>query len=237
MDDKFLIGLYPGKHRVLGVTLPAFSFWHLLGLHAIHSPFVDADGVLTLRDLQIAIKICQTRYPDQPRIKVTLRDVILHKLRAGKEAYVRAQCEAFLFYKQCHETLPAFWENENEVIPREITAPVILARVSNLMAKTNMGHAEIWNDLSPGYACWLSSTLGELEGADVRFEREEDLLEDDDDLPDLTKLNEAELYEVVKADRGEEWADAWLIRRRANPVNATSQSGSDNRPCGVAPWE
>ena len=219
MEENFLLSLYPGRHVILGVTLPLFSFWHLLGLHAIRSPFVIKDGIAELKDLQLAVKICQSRYPDQPDLRTWTSDAWLFFRRRNDIAFVGDQCARFVFYKECHEALPEFWDNENEIVPRSLTAPAILARVASLARRPGFTHSEIWNDIAPGYACWLSSAMAEQEGAELRFQREEDL--EEDDLPDLTKLSEEELYQVVLKDLGKEGADTWLANRQAHQNKET----------------
>lgn len=211
MDETFYRTLFPPRVRVLGHWLPPLSFWHLACLHAIGSPFVRDTGDITLADVQLAVKCCLTPWPRRPDLRPTLRD-LWQRLRHDRDpGYVRAASEAFALHRSSHEMRPEFWEHEG-ASPRFLTAPAILARVAQLERLTKFTHAEAWDQVTPGYAAWLTSTIIEQTGVELRFKREDD--ETDDGLPDLTQLDEAALFEIVKKDVGEEDARAWLERRR-----------------------
>jgi hypothetical protein len=211
VDDPFFRVLFPGRFRVLGRALPPLSYWHLACLHALGSPFVQTRGDITLADVQLAVKCARARWPHPPDLRPTWAD-LYQRLRYDRApAYVDAQAQVFAAWRAAHEVRPHFWDREGEV-PRLLTAPALLARVAQLERLTKFSHDQAWNDVTPGYASWLTSTVLEQEGGELRFVQESD--DEDDGLPDLNALNDAALYAIVLADRGAEFADEWLEARR-----------------------
>jgi len=212
VDDSFFRVLFPGRHRVLGRELPPFSFWHQACLYALSSPFVQASGNITLADVQIAVKVCHTRYPHSPDLRPTFADAWQRWRFDRRPDVVRGEAQAFAAYRAAFTARPRFWENEGE-LPRTYSAPAILAHVAQLERLTKFTHDQAWNDVPPGYADWLVSTIIEQLGGESRF-----LYEDDEqpetDLPDLNALEDDALFKIVERDRGTEFAQAWLDHRR-----------------------
>jgi hypothetical protein len=211
VDDSFYRCLFPGAHRVLGRRLFLFSFWHLLTLHAVESPLLDPDAQASLPDLQVGVKICRSRWPNQPDLRPSLRDRLMYRRHRNDAGFLRREMDRFGAYRAAHEAMPEFWQNEAEIVPRRLTAPAVLARVTSLMRRTNLSRDEIWNGIAPGEACWIDGAISEQEGGEMRFVRDGD--EAVSHLPDLTTLSEADLYTVVLADLGKERADAWAAAR------------------------
>lgn len=209
MDDVFHRTLFPPRVRVLGRWLPPLSFWHLACLQALESPFIRG-GDIALADIQLGVKIAFTRWPAPPPVRRTWREAAQRWLYDRSPSYVRREAEAFSLWRQLHELRPEFWEREDQ-LPRLLTAPAILARVAQLERLTKFTHAEAWNDLTPGYASWLISTIQEQQGAELRFVRDED--DENDELPDLTTMTEDELCAYIAQDLGAAEANAFMQRR------------------------
>jgi hypothetical protein len=224
VDENFYRSLFPGTHRVLGRELLPLSFFHLLALRAVESPLLDPDGDVELPDLMVAVKICRSRFPSQPNLRPCFREKLLFLWRKDDRAFLARETEKFLAYKTAHEAFgPRFWENENEIVPRTLSAPAILARVVSLERRTNFTHQQIWNDIPPGYAAWLDGAIAEQEGAELRFEQPDDFAEDE--LPDLREAGAQELYEQAVRDLGREAADDWLARRNAYLAERAERRG------------
>lgn len=211
MHESFFLHLFPPQYRVLGQDLPPLSLWHLAALEAIESPFLGGKGAqIQLGDLQAAVRVCLTRWPDQPEIRPRLRDWWQQLRYRTDERYLRQHAKAFHAYLQLHCTPPEIWEDE-EGIPRTITAPSVLSRVAALSNFPAFTLDAIWNDVTPGYALWLLCANAERETGRVRFASDED-----DALPDLEQSSEEELYELAVRELGKARADVWLAARIKN---------------------
>jgi hypothetical protein len=63
--------------RILGRRLRQFSLWHRLLLRAIDSPFIRA-GEATMRDLRVAVAICELPFGVSKTNKPAIRPFLLH---------------------------------------------------------------------------------------------------------------------------------------------------------------
>lgn len=86
--------------RVLGVRVRPFSLWHRLVLNSIDSPFMR-EGVVTLRDLRIAVGICRSQFRDSRVQKPRWIPTLIHG-----EAILGATASGigFLFGKRIRRT-------------------------------------------------------------------------------------------------------------------------------------
>jgi len=221
MSEPFFRHLFPPQYRVLGHVLPPLSLWHLAALEAIGSPLLASEPGHTaeLGDLQAAIRICLTRWPDQPDLRPTLRDWWQQFLHRKDRRYLRDHAEAFHAYLQIHTTPPELWKGEGE-IPRLISAPSVLSRVAGLSELPAFTLNDIWNNVTPGYAYWHLCAIAERDPSlSVRFAREED--EEESDLPDLEQQSDEELYQLALRELGKDRADCWLAARQESRRNGT----------------
>lgn len=213
MREPFFLHLFPPQFSVLGRALPPLSLWHLAALEAIGSPLIlqRPGSTIELGDLQAAVQVCLTRWPDQPQLKPRLRDWLQQVVYRRNERYLRQHAEAFDAYLNLHCRPPELREKLNEV-PRRITAPSVLSRVAGLMAFPSFTLSNIWNDVTPGYALWLLCAASERETGQLSF-----ITEEDDELsapPDLNDRPDEELYAIALEQLGKEQADAWLAARQ-----------------------
>jgi hypothetical protein len=230
MDDTFLTSLFPGVHRVLGRKLPPLSLWHLACLHAISSPLVTLQGEVTFGDLQLAVRISRMRWPQQPDFRPRLRDAIervcfsLHR-KTWQLLRLRRESEKWMFYRNCYNAQPSFWEVEHDENTggSTLNAPEIMLRVVELTRVRGLRHAQIWNEISPGYSAWLVSTNQQRDGAALRFLYPEDEL--DEELPDLNALPDDELEKIVSADLGPEAAALFMEARRERLKKEAARTG------------
>ncbi len=221
MCEPFFRLLFPPRYRVLGYELPPLSLWHVAALEAIGSPLLSPHGEtrIELGDLQAAVRICQTRWPDQPDMRPRLVDWWQQLRHKTSLRYLRTHAEAFHAYFALHCTPPELWEDEG--VPRLLTAPSILSRVAGLAALPAFTLDSIWNDVTPGYALWLLCAKAERETGNVRFVTEEDAEDDANPQPHLETRPDAELYEIAKRELGEAAANTWLAARIENRKKGT----------------
>lgn len=215
MSEAFHRQLLPGTYRVLGHVLPPLSLWHLEQLVALRSPLLRGgcdDDAAQLGDLQVAVKVCLSRYPHPARLQPTFRDCIQQWIFRRDEVYLRRHLQAFVSFLAVHMTPPDIWETEGAAT-RYLTAPPILQRVTGLMRFPCFTWAEIWNDITPGLSLWLLTASSERESTEVRFVQDG---EDDahEAIEDLEELPEEQLYAMALQELGQTKADAWLKRRR-----------------------
>jgi hypothetical protein len=227
MREPFFRQLFPPVYRVLGRTLPPLSLWHVAALEAINSPFVQphgSGGRTELSDVQIAVQICLTRWPDQPRLEPTLRHWLQQFFYRGSSRYVRRHAQAFAAYFQCHSAPPELWEDE-KTAPRFLTAPSVLSRVAGLSCFPAYTVDSIWNDVTPGYALWLLCANAERQTGALRFATEED--DEPDNLPDLKAKSDEELYKIAVREMGEAKAKLWLERRKKTRAEGGRLHGNE----------
>lgn len=225
MDDSFLSALFPARHRLLGRALRPYCYGHLVTLHAIGSPLVAAAGAgdeVDAGQLLAAVRVCAAPgWPLLPpdALRPRLRDVLVRAWLERRPGRLRRAVDAFLAYRDDHDSFPAFYEEENldpdgvggAVKARLLTAPAALVSVVKLVHRTTLTWEEAWN-LPVALPSWIAGTLGEMEGG-ARFDAGDQ--EEDDELPDLTQLSEAELYRLAVQQMGKANADAWRKQRRA----------------------
>lgn len=233
--DRFFGAWLAPELDLLGYRARPYCLGTELILEAIESPYVrlGEPGVeMAPIDLLIALQVCaHARWPFQPtriRPNVWMRLKALY-LQARPEAFQRASDLFVEWIAECSAG-PEFWQNENEK-GGGLTAPSLLSRAVSLLRTTTLSEERVWS-MPAGLASWYHGTVAEQEGAKLRFAYERDG-DDSNEPPDLTKLSEAELYEVVKADRGETFANEWLAMR----AEARRQESEASELADHAEWE
>lgn len=219
MSDAFLRHLFPPQCRVLGHRLPAvFSLWAMAGLEAIGSPLrpgAASTESVSLGDLQIAVRIVSTRWPDQPEMKPRLSDWWQQCRHREDKPFLQTQATAFSTWIALHSTPPELWRDEGGK-GRLLTAPLVLAKFSALTAFPCFSLASLWNDISPGFAAWLLCADRERRDGDVRFWTDDDeAAASAEPEPELEALPDSELYALAVQQLGRARADAWLAARKA----------------------
>lgn len=216
MSEAFLRHLFPTQFRVLGRILPPLSLWHLAGLEAVDSPFAGRSDSISLWDIQVAVKVCTTRWPNQPKLTPTFRDNWQQWRHGNDAAYIREHAEAMAAHLQLHSLPPELYEQVGEQT-REISAPPILARVAAMVRLPAFSNDDIWNNTTPGYFSWLMCAITEREQGNVRFS------EPDDTPPPPQPIlnNEADVRALAKAqglspEKTEIFVKAFRERRRTH---------------------
>lgn len=114
-DERFAESfLHSGRHRVMGMELEPFSFWHKLQLEYWNSAVLV--GNPTLWDVWVAAKVCQSRYPEQARVRARyaavwqvwwwMRNVLIGRRRLDSEM------EAFIGYLREYNSPPKLWSGK-----------------------------------------------------------------------------------------------------------------------------
>lgn len=195
MSEPFYQHLFPSRYRVLGRWLPPLSLWHVASLEALRSPFVTHQGSIEFADVQVAVKVCLSRWPKQPTLKPTIRDACMAWIYRHNHRRIAEQARIMFAHINAYSTPPRVWESVEEGCAT-ITAPPILSRIARLASLGNMSMREIWNDVTPGFSIWLLLALAERDGAEIRFWNECD----DDDLPEFAQpKTEAEMRRFAKS--------------------------------------
>ena len=210
--------LFAPQYIVLGKTLPPLSLWHLAALEALASPFVTRQGSFDLADLQVAVKICLTRWPQQPVLRPTAVDLAQQRRRRGNQTYLAREARAFTDYLALHNRPPEIWESEMDK-PRLLSAPAVLSRVAGMLKFPALTLDQIWNDISPGQALWLLCATAERETGEIRFVTDED---HEEAPPKEDREDEAATYAFAVQQLGQTRADAWWAARQRAAVNTVS---------------
>jgi hypothetical protein len=157
----FYESVFATCYKVLGKRLPPLSLWHLAALEAVESPFVTGRGNVSLGDIQMAVQICQSRWPNRPEPRPTLWTRVQNIWRNRNERYVREQAEIMAAHIAHHQIFPDVWSDEGGGKP--LGAPAVLTRVVGLIA-INVSLDQAWNHISPGMASWMISADAERKG-------------------------------------------------------------------------
>jgi hypothetical protein len=164
VDAAFLESLLNRPHRVYGLKLAPFSFWHVLGLHVIESPFIGGPGSPSPEALFDAARICSARFPAFHRRPASLLAQwwFYRPLRAHRASHV-AELSRFDAYLRDHHAPPEFLTRQDD---KPLKVPWPLARVAALMRFAGLSEADAWN-MPVGRGLWLCAALAEAGGADV----------------------------------------------------------------------
>lgn len=215
-SEPFHHHLFPPRCRVLGRELRAFSLWHLAALEAVHSPLrpgAPPHDSIELGDLQAAVQICRTRWPQPPHPRPSLRDVCQQWRHREDARFLQTHAEAFAAYTALHCAGPELWEDE-ERTGRQLTAPGVLSIVAALARFPAFTLDAIWNDITPGFARWLLCADRERQEAGIRFVTDEDDADPGEDT--LREQSEAEIEALALSQLGPVRGRAWIEIRREN---------------------
>lgn len=210
MDDNFFHSFLPSDFTILGYRLKPFSPWHSFLLYALDSPYTRPGARIRSEDLLQALKVCSVQFPEQPIFKRSFSDWRRNKKLQDPHILQRSS-NYFTLYLSRSNSKPQFWNSEEE--ESNLTGPSLLLLVSGLVEK-GFRWEESWN-LSMGQILWIDACIGERNGSKRRFQWEDDFAEVDN-LPDLTKLSEEELYQQAVKDLGPARAAKWKASRKKN---------------------
>ncbi len=164
-DERFVRAFTPGTHKVLGVVLKPFSYWHKFQLELCDSPFVTAEAV-RFEDLERAVGICQTQYPQQ------YKEPKLSRWRKYKEIWRAAMndlpkaCRDFDRYLQAYVSSPKIMQKDKDTGGTKIIdIEPALMEVAFYTKMTGCRSEEAWN-MSIGELSWLNAAMARTEGAD-----------------------------------------------------------------------
>ena len=173
------------QHVVLGRRLLPFSEWHRFLLLSIESPLLIPEAAPTLADVEVAVRICRSRYR-------TPLSRILPARRSGRVAgwfrQIRAvwlsrrfplptALAAFDEYVRDYMAPPEFWEKEPSgaaVVLNKL--PDSLSLVTSLIAGGSFqpdNEAAAW-EMPLGKAHWYATAFAKQAGADLRLRTESD---------------------------------------------------------------
>lgn len=214
--ERFFGAWIAPELRLLGYRLRPYCLGAALLLEAIESPYAHLGEPveLTPADLVIALEVCsQARWPFQ---RVRIRPGVWTRFKAwymnvSPSSFAQANALFIRWIMECSAG-PEFWEDENRA-GGGLTAPALLSRACSLLRSTTLTEERVWS-MPAGLVKWYHGAVAEQEGAGTRFAYEADA-DEANNPPDLSEASEEELYAVVLADRGRDFADAWLETRRA----------------------
>lgn len=158
-----------GGHRVAGKTLLPYSTWHRVQLEHGNSPFL-AGGDVTVGDVEFAVGVCRTRYPDfflyDPPLRGWRKWMALW--RAERVDVPRAQRD-FAVYFADYASGPKMWESPKKKGEKPARRDVddSISDVAFYVASYRCPVAEAWN-LPVGELRWMNVCAAKQAGADVR---------------------------------------------------------------------
>jgi hypothetical protein len=215
--DKFFGAWCAPELRLLGYRLKRpFCLGMALLLEAIESPFArlwDPELEITAAGVVTALRICsEARWPFD---HVDLRPTAWTRWQAWRlrrpDRRLEVAAELARWMAACSGR-PEYWNEKGEDRSATLTAPPLLCLASSLLRRTTLKEDRVWS-MPLGLVHWYHGTIAEQEGEKLRFYYDSDL-EAAERAPDLTKLSEDELFEVVAKDRGREFADQFFKTRK-----------------------
>ncbi len=180
LPDNFLGAWVLDTHRVLGRRLQPYSLWHRFALEAIGSPFTVPDGRPLLGDLDVAVKVCRSRYPATDAASF-FRVIKIH--RPGKPLPILAKLRfayllrrfdgptegtRFVAYVRDHLSPPKFWEQTGEGTQESSGAPPEVLSTAARLVAGGFTEERAWN-MPIGKAYWYAATIARMNGVKVDF--------------------------------------------------------------------
>lgn len=210
MDDRCLNALIGASTRVCGYQLNALTPWHHVLLSAIDSPVFDPDRPKETKDLLIFLKIAQTRWPQVPSLKPSLKDV-WWTWRMKKPKIIRREIGRMREWLDAQLAMPQFWENDNSS-GNTLSSPPIFALVVGLVSKGGISLDQAWN-MRMAESRWFDATLAELNGAKIKFSYEG---ENEEIAKQLKEMSEEQKVEMARQHMPADRFKKWMAAREAN---------------------
>lgn len=164
-DERFVRAFTPGTHKVLGVVLPPFSYWHKLQLELCDSPFATGDAV-RYEDLERAVNICQTQYPRLYQDPAPSRWRTYGLLWRAAMCNTHKEAKAFDDYLTAHTASPKIMQkDQSSGGTKIIDIEPALMEVALYRKMTGCPREEPWN-MSIGELSWINAAMARVDGAD-----------------------------------------------------------------------
>jgi len=163
-DERFVRAFTPSTHKVLGVVLPPFSYWHKFQLELCDSPFVTAEAV-RFEDLARAVGICQTQYPSRYQEPKPTRWGKYRAVWLAATVDLHKEAKAFDAYLQNHASTPNIMQKDKNSSAKVVDIEPALMEVAFYIKMTGCRREEAWN-MSIGELSWLNAAMARVEGAD-----------------------------------------------------------------------
>lgn len=169
-DPRFAEAIFHRRegHRVIGKRLLPFSTWHKVQLEYANSPFF-AGGEVNVVDLELAVGICGTRYPDFffYREKNGWRKIAW--MIWAERVNARLEARKFEAYLADYLSPPKLWETAKKKGQKPARRDVddSIAEVAYYLAAYGGSPATAW-DLPAGELQWMNVCAAKQSGADVR---------------------------------------------------------------------
>lgn len=167
-----------GRHVVLGRALRPFCLWHKFLLEFIDSPFVSGTQPPTLIDLELAVRVCRSRF-DTPIESIFGRRGFAQKLWMlwlAKRYDAQAEGEKFRQYIHDFHAHPRFWQPAQAPDAFDGPMPETFSIACQLIHGGGWGAGvEAWAwEMPIGRAYWYASGFVKLAGGDLKFVAESD---------------------------------------------------------------
>jgi hypothetical protein len=163
-DGRFLEAFFNRPHKLLGLTLRPFSFWHKLQLEKVNSPLMLGVPV-SYQDMEFAANVCRSSYPDVVAPVERSTRWSRYKL-LWRTATTDLQCEMNAFSDYVNDYL-----SPPKILPKGQgggAAPDIddgLREIGYYVRMTGCSIEDAWN--APiGVLCWMNAAFAKSEGAD-----------------------------------------------------------------------
>ena len=180
LPEPFLNSWVNETHRVLGRRLQPYSLWHRFALEVVESPFIAPDGRPSISDLDIAARICSSRYPTtdaasffrlikskQPGERLSWRRKLQFSYLARRYDPAR-EGALFVAYVRDYYAPPKFWEQAGEGAHETSGAPPEMLGVATRLIRGGFSEERAWN-MAIGKAYWHAATLARIDGAKLDF--------------------------------------------------------------------
>lgn len=167
-DPRFAEAFLGIEHTVLGHRLLPFCTWHKFQLEIINSPILLGEPC-TLAQLEHAVAVCCTTFPNVVRFKV--HDTRLKRVLwfLDKRKYsLHAELRKFGDYLTNHSSGPKLWDKANNEGGKEPDCDDNLEAVCYYRKHTHCSEAEAWM-VPLGRMRWYNTVFSRMEGAQVDF--------------------------------------------------------------------
>ena len=215
--------------EILGYHCRPPCLGSLLYLAAIDSPLLklSADGrfAISVPHFLAALRILRdarwpftatidfTPTPHEEEIETAAASAVAQGLPNPIEAALNEQ---FLPWWMSCQIGPELLQEEGG---RALTAPIQLALAVRVM-KNGITERRAWTMPLPTLRFYAAAIAEQDGSAEFMTPETASAIAAAEQLPDLTLATDEELFEIVKKDRGEEFAKGWLERRRAKSATA-----------------
>jgi hypothetical protein len=182
VDESFAEAVvHKRRHRIVGITLRPFSFWHAANLDFIESPFVGHNAKIDFAALLVAARTCRLRYPHTLRtypfekvvdllkarkyrpVKARLEDIKRGDLSNVKLPFLQ-EVAKFCAYLRDYSGRPEYMTREESV---PVKTPWYLFEVAMFKRyNPQLTWPQCW-DMPVGEASWFNAAMHEAHGTQI----------------------------------------------------------------------